>query len=805
LSDAPKSAAHEALMTKIGADRFRRKSQAMIRDGYTSLTDPGAFLMKRAVADMAAALDEFREEATFEGPGRRRAELKLFEDIPSPVIALLVVRALVDVLAVEVTMQSVATMIGKRLEDERQMRWIEANEPSLWSRIKDVFTGNNKTRKRKKLVKAVIRDHEFTVPKSAPMDVRRAGVTLVELFIQTTGLMYLDVTTNHARSQKGRVRNVTYVRGTPETLDWLMHSVEAQELVNPYYLPCLREPLDWAGFRGGGYPDGMVHRKSFVKVHSSAHADVLVDEDMPQVYDAVNRIQRTPWRLNQDVLMTLKTVWGQDREIAGLPGLEKHPIPARVDRDEEPEAHALFVAAVRAESERRSKYMRVIRTLFVANTLGENRFWFPQQLDFRGRCYSIPFTLNPQSDDMSKGLLEFADPCDLRDPEAVRWLAIHGANCWGHDKLPLDERVAWVEEHSDRLRAVYADPVEETWWAEADKPWQFLAFALAWGAYLEEGPDVECRLPVAMDGTNNGLQLYSLALRDPIGATATNCTASSVPRDIYQDVADRTTELIREDDSEEAAFWLDLVDGQVPRTATKRSVMTLPYGATFYACQRYVVAWMRQLAADRGLNLGTSRYIFTLGTYLAERIWMAIGEIVVKAREAMDWLHTVAELTATFEEPLFWTSPIGFPVLQDYRMSRTHFIRTRVGDTTRHVRFATSTGEDLNKPKQRQGVAPNYIHSIDAAILMDSVNRAYAQGVRHYSMVHDSYGVLPADAPVMARCLRESSVAIFSTPVLDTFRDQIQRQLPEGVTLPPVPEGGDFDITEVLRSPYYFS
>ena len=73
----------------------------------------------------------------------------------------------------------------------------------------------------------------------------------------------------------------------------------------------------------------------------------------------------------------------------------------------------------------------------------EEAIYFPHQLDFRGRIYCIP-SFNPQGNDVTKGLLEFSEGLPIEDTTAAFWLAVQGANVWGFDKAPLEDRVAWV-------------------------------------------------------------------------------------------------------------------------------------------------------------------------------------------------------------------------------------------------------------------------------------------------------------------------------------------------------------------------
>ncbi len=106
--------------------------------------------------------------------------------------------------------------------------------------------------------------------------------------------------------------------------------------------------------------------------------------------------------------------------------------------------------------------------------------------------------------------------------------------------------------------------------------------------------------------------------------------------------------------------------------------------------------------------------------------------------------------------------------------------------------------------KQVDGIVAHLVHSMDAAHMMLTINRLHAEGIRHFAMVHDSYGVHACDVDLLNRVLREEFVRIYSEPVLLNFLDQ-QRKAHPGISLPDPPQTGDLDIQQVLSSPYFFA
>ena len=114
------------------------------------------------------------------------------------------------------------------------------------------------------------------------------------------------------------------------------------------------------------------------------------------------------------------------------------------------------------------------------------------------------------------------------------------------------------------------------------------------------------------------------------------------------------------------------------------------------------------------------------------------------------------------------------------------------------------TKQKIDVRKHVDGIVAHLVHSMDAAHMMQTINRLYAERIRHFAMVHDSYGVHACDVDLLNRILREEFVLIYSEPVLQNFLDQ-QRQAHPGIELPDPPTIGDLDIRQVLESPYFFA
>lgn len=83
----------------------------------------------------------------------------------------------------------------------------------------------------------------------------------------------------------------------------------------------------------------------------------------------------------------------------------------------------------------------------------------PHNLDFRGRAYPVPPHLNHIGDDLSRGLLLFAEPRPLGE-RGLRWLKIHLANVFGNDKASFDEREQFIMDHLEDVYDSATKPLD---------------------------------------------------------------------------------------------------------------------------------------------------------------------------------------------------------------------------------------------------------------------------------------------------------------------------------------------------------
>jgi DNA-directed RNA polymerase len=615
------------------------------------------------------------------------------------------------------------------------------------------------------------------------------------------------------------VKTKTVVSLTPEANAWIEKHKDHMALLSPEFMPCIIEPDDWTALDVGGYYSPELRRRApMVKTRSSVHKDMLLSADLSTVMTGLNHLQHTGWRVNKRVHEVCHEIWVKGLRIGmgspdpiAIPPSPVHKIDkanfteedqAKFDewRREAARLHTL-------ENERVKKNFQVVRLMRAAEQYKvHDKFWYVYQTDFRGRLYAATAGFSPQGPDMGKALIEFADGKMLGD-RGFYWLKVHFANLCGFDKEDYDVRARHTDDLEGAIRAVAADPLGDArgLWVNADKQFCALAAIFELAEAYEHGPDVTLnRVPVALDGSCNGLQHYAAMLRDKVGAAATNVVNTGKVADIYTDVGEVAGTRVRADTDcpdehkEVRQAWLDFLQGKgLPRKLAKKPVMTLPYGSTQRSCTDSTLDYLADLADD----LFPSGTRMRSSTYLTKHLWAAIGDVVTSARLAMAWIQKVASTLAKAGEPLIWSAPTGFPVYQGNNKIKTRRIRTHLGGDIQ-MQIGDFTDE-LDPRRQASGAAPNFVHSFDAAHLLLAILRAAASGLISFAVIHDSYGTYAAETDTLHRVIREAFVEMYEG--IDTLGDFHKQQMERtGIDLPPPPPLGDLDIREVLTSPFFF-
>jgi len=553
----------------------------------------------------------------------------------------------------------------------------------------------------------------------------------------------------------------------------------------------------------------------------------ISEADHPTLLKAINKLQDTPYRINKDLF----DVWKKCRALTKDSPFKQVNEPNKQRR----ESFRLEADAIGSMAE------------FLLN----EDIYHTYNCDFRGRIYNCTNFLEEQASDQAKALLTYRDGTPLGN-EGLQYLYIHTSNVYGEDKLSLQGRIDFVEDHFDLFVSYAEDPMVNTGWMGADKCWSFLSACIELRNirnWISQGLPVETyvsHMICYIDGSNNGIQHLVAMSRDEGAAPHVNLTPttsdSDTPGDIYmyiaelvwkqiktdaaavdsntvkqfksikdtiakykkaiahssskakKDVARKDLEIFRCDNeatirSLSPTFWNQWVsDKKTQRKMVKRNVMTIGYGATIRGMGDQCREDTPDIHEDCRWMAGAWPYWF--------------GRLVY--RTCYDHLKGPAKMLMMFrdlakrqnDKGLFMsyrTPHTNFPVVQYYLEPRTKQVTAKF--MGKEVRFQLQYFESLklNKRAQLSGAAPNITHSLDATHL----TMVLAATDFPTTTIHDSFGCSAGNMSELWVVVREQFVELYKNNPLE----DILKQLDASDLMPSI---GSWDVNQVMESDFSF-
>lgn len=810
----------ERKMIDRGVERFMGIRDRAVEGDRVTETTAGQRLLKQYIAQVAETIELFMSQSN----SRVRPELRVVRNVDKNLIAYTALKSmLVCLYDSNVPYTSICDDIGSKIEDELHFQDLEIKHKEYLDetlRIIERKRTANYTYLRNSILQSAKNNVGYRPDYWTRQQRVAVGLAIAELVQKACDLFEVRQEYSAGRKSRGP-RGTSFLTPTSECIQWITEHDEAMALLFPDRMPMLIKPDDWTGPTDGGYvlPE-LRHTTPLIirsRLNPQAGMKRYANANMSAYLSGVNAIQSTAWRVNKRVLAVMQDVWYGNLGV-GMPNSEQYELPAcplepgaTPQNDAEEEAFQRWKSEARQvhamEAERSALCMLVQRNMRIAQELLEQKeFYYVYRCDFRGRVYAASTGVSPQGPDQSKALLEFATAEPLGETGWF-WFCVHGANKYGFDKVSYEDRVRWTDANRDLFLRVAGDPIgSREYWGGADKPYQFLAWCFEYADAVRLGDAFRSRIPVALDGSCNGLQHFSAMLRDPRGGEAVNLTPSDKPADIYQTVADVTTQHLldlHKQGEVGATNWLKLFKKLSPdkpwmdRKWAKAPVMTLPYGSTQQTCTDSIYDVYR----DRGDKFfGTAGFRHAI--YLSPILWGSIGEVVVAARQAMQWLQRASGQVAKLRGEVNYVTPLGFPVHQRAYKTEVISVVTKInGRVKLNVNCVT---DEVDVRKIKQWSAPNFVHCMDATHMLMSVNAAVAEGISQFAMIHDDFGCHARHVEAFQRIIRQQFVALHAQPALDGLHAQMLTQVPLAGDVAVPPALGALDVNAVLESRYFF-
>jgi DNA-directed RNA polymerase len=695
----------------------------------------------------------------------------------------------------------------------------------------------------------------------------KMGLALVQLFYKSPvsykgeQLRFSDIFREYDEKTHTSKHKQRFIDLTVLGREWLSENETFLAENSLTFLPMVVPPMPWRSITKGGYWDEALNSKYHILKGVSRKKVKELYYDHPEGFDVLievlNELQSVPFTVNGDILEAVKYVNDNEISIGGggvpsymggweaLLGDEAETLfnlRKMLERDEdgrltdsskeqlEEFARGVIEGGKDLDDKELWKEWRKVckksqdharaeksKTLLMDNVIRDAQMfvdagapiYFVYNADYRGRIYPLSTQFSPQGTDVSKGLLNFANPVWVDTDEAVDQIAYVIANNYGEDKLSITDRIQWTHDHTAEILACATDFKSTDFWLKADKPFMFLNGCLEWakvvGASMSEEGGFWSSIPIAFDGSCNGIQHYSAMFKDPEGAVAVNLVDSEIPSDVYKEVGLRAKAMAERSSAGVNKLiqkYSEETDGAIfGRKVAKRSTMCLPYGVSKRSSNAYVYETVDEVLKESSI---TAKEAKSVRTRIGSLIWDAIGEVVGAPVVGKEYLQNIAAELAEENLPVYWTTPTGFPVKQEIKKSVPKMIEVKI-DGVRVQRTVPRYVQTLDGGDQSNAVAPNFVHSFDSAHLQLTVKAAAAEGMENFLVVHDSFATDANSAARFNEIIREEFVGIYNErDYLNEFHDKVEEQLGRASEVGRVHQG-DFDVNEVLKATYFFS
>jgi hypothetical protein len=766
------------------------------------------------------------------------------------------------------------------------------------------------------------------------------------------------------RSEEEKEKNYVTLRVSERFIKNLKGVIESL-VVKTIYTPMVVKPEKWKGVRGGGFLhfEGMDENfdLTLIKAYTKKEKEYVDNAKIPsEMLDAINFLQEVGYKIDKNLLKKLKELKKQIDEIEKskkinariylkvLFELKNEFELAGVKDFKDAEVYFLKKEEDYFKEKFERKYkntkkllkniskdvfnlnknkeeLKIYKTLYelakfdtsfdtiisIADKYKDfDSIYFVWQMDFRGRLYPVQTLLNPQGTDFVRALLVFDKEKEVKD---INWFKIHGANLFGKDKESFEKRIKWIDENEDKILSVSEG---SEFWMEADKPFEFYQFCLEYAKYKKDPKNFKTSIPIAVDGSNNGLQHISTMLRDRETAKRVNVLPTERVNDVYMDVLKKFSELLRNDILDSDVYFKkignyklgfkkekkvykireDLINLIKKELSTDETLVKLKkYGLKDYEfklakdilekCQNFLpndkdVCEMilekenkklqssnyRRIIEEekfvpKSLNkyvdfskfnrkfikkpvmidsYGAGRknkaekikeeieswfdldekYIFDYALYLARLVDKAIDDIIPSASLYDNYMKKIVDIILKDNnKPIKWKTPLGFEVVQiEYEKKRGKPIKFRNSKIT-----YTIETDKIDKEKQKSGISPNFIHSLDATHLYMTLLELKQKGITHIRPIHDSFAVFADDMENLQKILKEEFIKIYSKDILkefigfikknykfdeDKFKKKLEkltRKKARIVNEVSIIVNEDFDLKEIKNSKYMFS
>ena len=169
------------------------------------------------------------------------------------------------------------------------------------------------------------------------------------------------------------------------------------------------------------------------------------------------------------------------------------------------------------------------------------------------------------------------------------------------------------------------------------------------------------------------------------------------------------------------------------------------------------------------------KLINKLSFYLAKKVEEAIDNVLRSSSLYENYMKSIVSDILKVENVKYveWKTPLGFLVSQvEFKTkSKNESFKIEINDKKsdyKKVNYVVET-DNIDKNEHKKGIAPNFVHSLDATHLFMIIDELKKRGITHLRPIHDSFGVYADDVDVLEEVIKDTFIKLYSNSILTDF------------------------------------
>lgn len=498
------------------------------------------------------------------------------------------------------------------------------------------------------------------------------------------------------------------------------------------------------------------------------------------VIDLVNGISKIPYKINTETLLFIyqfgiskKIIVDDDNK--DIKYFLSNPYSNKYTKEEVKKYRSLV-----------SKIILERNIISIAETYSKvDKIYFPLVFDFRTRIYTQTDYFDYQKNDLARGLILFTNPGKITkyDNLIIRYYKAFGANMFGNglDKKSLNYRAEWVDNNtSDILNFEHNDIVDK-----AESKVSFISFCFEFKKFMDfmNNPNdivFYTYLPIQLDASCNGYQHLALLTAETKILSKLNLDTASYdddPKDFYLYMLDMNKKYIKnkinlltkkknnnisDKDISLLESYKKLIKVNLGRSIIKKLIMRESYSASVVGLVNGIVLDGKEVVigkikyyqySDSDIKL-TRRDIVNYVMCLKE----VSKKTAPKINKLSEYLNEIVYICTKLDLKIEWTTPSGVEISQSYLIEKELKIAAFSFTKSKYT-FKKYVKGKYDLRKQKRGVRPNIIHSLDGSVIAKLYNSL--DNVDLYT-VHDCFAVTADNVPILIYKLKKTYIDIYS-------------------------------------------